>query len=106
MPVVLSPITLKGYAGTCDYEPPSWGEDSVAAGEGMGPALIPPFMIERELAEGRLVCPLPVSAENDKGYYLVIPERKAESAALRAFRDWLLSTAERYRATSRPPADS
>ena len=79
---------------------------AMAAGEGMGAALIPPFMIERELAEGRLVCPLPVSAENDKGYYLVIPERKAESAALRAFRDWLLSTAEGYRATSRPPADS
>ena len=79
---------------------------AMAAGEGMGAALIPPFMIERELAEGRLVCPLPASADSNKGYYLIIPERKAESAALRAFRDWLLSTAERYRAASGPQARS
>ena len=78
-----------------------------AAAHGMGVALIPPFLIQRELADGRLVPAHPAALHSsDRAYYLMIPERKAESAALRAFRDWLLSTAERYRATSRPPADS
>ena len=34
---------------------------------------------------------------SDKAYYLMIPERKAESAALLAFRDWLLKAAREYR---------
>lgn len=73
---------------------------AMAAGEGMGVALIPPFMIERELAEGRLVSPLPVSAEGSKGYYLVIPERHAGSATLQTFRHWLVAAADVYRAVT------
>ncbi|MBV2132453.1 LysR family transcriptional regulator [Pseudomonas sp. MAP12] len=69
-----------------------------AAMHGMGVALIPPLMIERELAEGRLVVPLAHALQlSDKAYYLVIPERKLELAALRAFRAWLLDQAQRYR---------
>lgn len=69
-----------------------------AAAHGMGVALIPPFLIQRELAEGSLVCAHAAAcASSDKAYYLMIPERKAESAALRAFRDWLLQAARRYR---------
>ena len=68
-----------------------------AAMHGMGVALIPPLMIQRELAEGRLVVPLEHAYLSDKAYYLIVPERKAESAALRAFRDWLLDAAQRYR---------
>lgn len=68
-----------------------------AAMHGMGVALIPPLMIERELAEGRLIVPLEHAYLSDKAYYLIVPERKAESAALRAFRDWLLGEAQRYR---------
>lgn len=68
-----------------------------AAMHGMGVALIPPLMIERELAEGRLVVPLEHAYLSDKAYYLIVPERKVESAALRAFRDWLLGEAQRYR---------
>ncbi len=69
-----------------------------AAMHAMGVALIPPFLIERELAEGRLVVASPHSFHSDKAYYLIIPERKVESAALRAFRDWLLEQARDYRA--------
>ena len=69
-----------------------------AAMHGMGVALIPPLMIQRELAEGRLVVPLEHALQlSDKAYYLVIPERKLELAALRAFRDWLLDAAQCYR---------
>jgi DNA-binding transcriptional LysR family regulator len=62
----------------------------------MGVALIPPFLIRRELDEGRLVIAAPLSLPTDKAYYLMIPERKLESAALTAFRDWLLSEAAQY----------
>ena len=68
-----------------------------AAMHGMGVALIPPLLIQRELAEGRLVVPLEHAYLSDKAYYLIIPERKAESAALRAFRAWLLEQAQHYR---------
>lgn len=69
-----------------------------AAAHGMGVALIPPFLIERELAEGRLVAAHPAALlSKDKAYRLMIPERKVESAALQAFRDWLLAAAREYR---------
>ncbi|MFP5481417.1 MAG: LysR substrate-binding domain-containing protein [Alphaproteobacteria bacterium] len=56
---------------------------------GMGAALIPTFLIQRELAEGRLV-PIfgpPVRALGS--YYLVWPEARPDRAPLRSFRDWL-----------------
>lgn len=68
-----------------------------AAMQGMGVALIPPFLIREELASGRLVSPLPHICPSDKAYYLIIPERKAETAALTAFRDWLCAEAAAYR---------
>ncbi|WP_339905563.1 LysR family transcriptional regulator [Pseudomonas guineae] len=71
-----------------------------AAMHEMGVALIPPFLIRRELDEGRLVIafdrPL---GDNGRAYYLIVPERKVESAALAAFRDWLVCEAARYRRT-------
>ena len=60
-----------------------------AAIHGMGAALIPTFLIQRELAEGRLV-PIfgpPVRALGS--YYLVWPEARPDRAPLRSFRDWL-----------------
>lgn len=68
---------------------------------GMGLALIPPLLIRRELEEGRLIVPIRHTFMNDKAYYLIVPERKAESAALRAFRDWLAEEARRYRTEAR-----
>lgn len=64
----------------------------------MGVALIPPFLIRRELAEGRLVVALDQAlTDDDRAYYLIVPERKSESAALNAFRDWLVTEAAQYR---------
>ena len=69
-----------------------------AARHEMGVALIPPFLIQRELGDGSLVVALDRAApHNDRAYYLMVPERKAESAALQAFRDWLLLQASAYR---------
>lgn len=66
----------------------------------MGVALIPAFLIEQELASGQLVIAHPQASHNDKAYYLMIPDRKAESAALCTFRDWLTSEARSYRQSS------
>lgn len=67
-----------------------------AAMHDMGVALIPPFLIQRELAEKRLVVANPQALSSIKAYYLMIPERKVESASLNAFRDWLVNQAQSY----------
>ncbi|MFL9813528.1 LysR family transcriptional regulator [Stutzerimonas sp. VN223-3] len=70
-----------------------------AAEHRMGVALIPPFLIQRELAEGRLVIAHPHSyRREDQAYHLMIPERRVESAAMNAFRDWLLEEARAWMA--------
>jgi LysR family glycine cleavage system transcriptional activator len=68
-----------------------------AAMQGMGVALIPPFLIREELDSGRLLMPLHHVCPSDKAYYLIIPERKAESATLNGFREWLCAAARCYR---------
>ncbi len=72
-----------------------------AAMHEMGIALIPPFLIQRELQEKRLVIANTHALSSIKAYHLMIPERKVESASLRAFRDWLIDQAKGYRL---PPA--
>ncbi|WP_349972636.1 LysR family transcriptional regulator [Pseudomonas caspiana] len=67
-----------------------------AASHEMGIALIPPFLIQRELKEQRLVIANPRALASPKAYYLMIPVRKVESASLRAFRDWLAGQAKTY----------
>jgi DNA-binding transcriptional LysR family regulator len=67
-----------------------------AAMHDMGVALIPPFLIQRELAEKRLVIANHNALSSLKAYYLMIPERKVASASLRAFRDWLVAQARNY----------
>lgn len=56
---------------------------------GMGLALIPTFLIQRELAERRLIPVFgpPVAALGS--YYLVWPRTTPSRAPLRSFRDWL-----------------
>ncbi len=70
-----------------------------AAEHQMGVALIPSFLIQRELAEGRLAIAHPHSyRREDQAYQLMIPERRVESAAMHAFRDWLLDEARTWMA--------
>lgn len=67
-----------------------------AAMHDMGVALIPPFLIRRELEEGRLKVCNAHALTSSKAYQLMIPERKVESASLKAFQDWLTAEARRY----------
>lgn len=70
---------------------------AVAAAQGLGVALIPPLLIEAELARGELVvaCAQPLRAE--RSYYLIHPAQ-APSTALAAFIQWLQTMAAQWRA--------
>ncbi|MCC5958381.1 MAG: LysR family transcriptional regulator [Rhodobacteraceae bacterium] len=57
---------------------------------GLGVALLPPFLYHSELATGDLVAIGPEWA-NGSGYWLMTPEHAPEGAAVRAFRDWLMT---------------
>jgi DNA-binding transcriptional LysR family regulator len=64
----------------------------------LGVALVPRFFVLGELEAGTLVIPCPHAMTSERGYYLVYPERKSTSVALRTFTHWLLERARRYRA--------
>lgn len=60
-----------------------------AAIHGMGVALVPPFLVQEEFARGLLVAVSKKAMPSGRSYFLIFPERKAGSAALRAFGGWL-----------------
>ena len=64
-----------------------------AAIDGLGVALIPPFLIRRELAAGVLGVLNPRSGPGQRAFHLIVPERTASHPALAQFRDWLISQA-------------
>jgi len=68
-----------------------------AAIHGMGVALIPKFLVEDELERGLLVQAVKHAYLSDRSYYLIYPERKANSPALAAFRAWIETEARQYR---------
>lgn len=68
-----------------------------AAIHGMGVALIPKFLVEKELEAGLLVQVVKHDYLSDRSYYLIYPERKADRPALSAFRDWIELEARQYR---------
>lgn len=61
-----------------------------AAMVGLGVALLPTFLIQDELASGKLVCALNLPMESTERYYLVWPPERSAHPPLTAFRDWLL----------------
>jgi LysR family glycine cleavage system transcriptional activator len=68
-----------------------------AAIQGHGLALIPRFLIEQDLAQGKLVQLTRHEFYSDRHYYLVYPEQKTGHALLMLFRAWLEAEAARYR---------
>ncbi|WP_111493686.1 LysR substrate-binding domain-containing protein [Marinobacter bohaiensis] len=65
-----------------------------AASHGMGIALIPPFLIERELASGQLVVPVSHSFQSRGGYYFALPDHRKDDEIVNLFREWVLSEGE------------
>jgi LysR family transcriptional regulator of beta-lactamase len=63
-----------------------------AAAQGMGVALVPTAMFGPALAEGRLVRPFPIEIAVGS-YWLTALKSKRRTAAMQAFRTWLLARA-------------
>lgn len=61
-----------------------------AAIDGQGVALIANVMVERALAEGKLVQPFSASLPVKMSYHLVTSPAKARIAKVKAFREWIL----------------
>ena len=67
---------------------------AVAAAQGLGVALIPPMLIEAELARGELVAASPHPVRGERAYYLVTPQQQVPTpTALAAFLPWLQAQA-------------
>lgn len=64
-----------------------------AAVEGLGVTLASLPLIEREIAAGRLVCPLSEPAWRAPDYTLVVNTERAEDAAVVAFKKWIMAKA-------------
>ncbi len=56
---------------------------------GIGIALIPEFMLEKELKSGKLLAPLATTIESDGAYYLAWPNDTSNMAVVREFCAWL-----------------
>ncbi|WP_171176540.1 LysR family transcriptional regulator [Ruegeria sp. HKCCD8929] len=67
---------------------------SQAAIHGLGVALLPSYLVEQELATGRLVAAYPDEVESIGAYYLVWPKSKSKDPSLREFRHWLAAQAQ------------
>jgi LysR family transcriptional regulator of beta-lactamase len=65
-----------------------------AAAQGAGVALLPSAMFARDLRSGRLVRPFALELDAG-GYWLTRLKSRRASAAMRAFRDWLLARCAR-----------
>src|SRR5690606_37645455 len=55
---------------------------------GLGFALLPKYLIEQELASGRLAVVFDRPMETEYSYYLVVPEGELENPLGQAFPDW------------------
>ncbi len=72
-----------------------------AAIDGQGVALVGSVLVDADLTAGRLIRPFELTVPVDFAYYVVSPQATADRPKVRAFRDWLLAEAERYRSETR-----
>lgn len=56
---------------------------------GMGISMLPSFLVEEDIAEGRLLRVLPNEVTNSLAAYIVLPERRQILPAARAFADFM-----------------
>ncbi len=73
-----------------------------AAIEGLGVALGREPLVIDELIAGRLIRPFDIVAPSDFSYYLVCPKDRLDDRRVKAFRDWLLTEAQRMPALHSP----
>jgi LysR family glycine cleavage system transcriptional activator len=59
---------------------------------GLGVAVVQRCLIERELAEGRLIAPFEQVVSTGRGYYLCSPKAREDNPAIQAFTHWLEAT--------------
>jgi DNA-binding transcriptional LysR family regulator len=86
-----------GLACDGDLRGPRYEQFSMsvqAAVLGLGVALVPDFMVEEELAQGRLLQPIPQAHDSDRAYYFVVPEGREHDPVLARFGDWLAQAAQ------------
>ena len=86
-----------GHATDAVWRGPRFDQFSMvseAAASGMGAALVPRFLVEEELASGRLVEVFSVPLATRSAYYVVRPQSEGRSALLRAFEAWLVAEAK------------
>ncbi|MEO6597037.1 MAG: LysR substrate-binding domain-containing protein [Planctomycetota bacterium] len=87
-------LLAKGVTGVDGRRGPRFEHHAMtlqAAIAGLGVAVLPGFVVDDELAAGRVVEAVDdTRVVTGKGYWLVYPERRRELPALRAFREWLL----------------
>ncbi|MGH6858832.1 MAG: LysR family transcriptional regulator [Phyllobacterium sp.] len=60
-----------------------------AALAGLGFALVPRYLIEQELASGRLLVVFDKPLQTENSYYLVVPDHKKDNALVQAFLAWI-----------------
>jgi LysR family transcriptional regulator, glycine cleavage system transcriptional activator len=65
-----------------------------AAVLGLGVALMPDYLVEQDLAAGRLVPVFGPATEAPGAYYLVWPQSKSDDPSLRLFRNWVATHAQ------------
>lgn len=71
-----------------------------AALAGLGVALVPRFLAERELLSGELIVPVDMALVSPYGYYLAIPDIPGPCAAMTHFANWLKDEAVTYQRQS------
>ena len=64
-----------------------------AAIDGLGIALGRTPFVKADIAAGRLIVPFDVVLPSEAGFYVVAPERTADTAKIARFREWLLAAA-------------
>lgn len=65
-----------------------------AALHGLGVALMPDYLVEQDIATGRLIPAYGAPVEATGAYYLIWPLDHARNPSLTAFRDWLATKAQ------------
>ena len=65
-----------------------------AALHGLGVALLPNYLVEQDLATGRLIVAYGQSIKSLGSYFLVWPNNRAQHPALLSFRSWLATQSE------------